>query len=196
MRVWAVRKHTMTDGQIVVVITGIRGKKGKLIASSFDRLLPSDLKRIKWIIKEVVRDPKVGRVVFGGAMGADTVALQYAYKYRIGRVPELLVIVPARVADQPVETRAVTWLCADRVIEMGQQLRNEDGKFRYVIYRNRNVRMLDEAKGVHGSRVVAFWNGQRTRSGTWSTIALARRYYSIPVEVVWLGKKKQKTLVA
>ena len=89
---------------------------------------------------------------------------------RRGNPPELLVIVPGRVDQQPRAAVAAIRRYADRVIEMGLSVTSRDS------YYARNNLMVD-----HADQLVAFWNG--TSGGTGHTIKSARRR-SIPVEVI------------
>jgi len=94
---------------------------------------------------------------FGGARGADTDALQYIAKTQ--PASERIVVVPNRLADQPVAVRSIIQRDATRIIELGNS-----GPGRYQV---RNQYMVN-----HADRVVAFTDGRKT-GGTFNTITYA-----------------------
>lgn len=103
---------------------------------------------------------------FGGALGADTMALEAACPHDVHRV----VFVPFGVADQPKSARDVIRSCADDVLEL-------DLPHSKSAYLKRNGIMIDGA-----DRVVAFTDG-RTTGGTADTIRKAL-VLDIPVTIV------------
>ena len=114
--------------------------------------------------------PRATEIRFGGAIGVDTVALEACCFLRQEVWPELVVIVPYRVADQPRTARAVIETCADEVIEL-DLLRGRQASLR------RNDELLDGA-----NKLIAFTDG-RTTGGTFYTIQKAREL-GIEVEIV------------
>lgn len=97
-------------------------------------------------------------MIFGGARGVDTIALEWAHYYREAvksKTPSLIVIVPGKVKDQPTYAAKIIRKCADGIIEMGLDMANPKS------YRERNERIVGMA-----DLVVAFWNGI-ARGGTW-----------------------------
>lgn len=104
-------------------------------------------------------------MIFGGARGGDSVSLRVAHAKRDART-RLIVIVPDTVAAQPRDAQKDICECADEVIELGYAITRDDG---FAAFRNRNATMVTRATHVGG-----FWNGDR-RSGTWSTLCMARR---------------------
>jgi predicted Rossmann fold nucleotide-binding protein DprA/Smf involved in DNA uptake len=136
----------------------------------------NDLHTILGAIEGLVCDPSVSAIYFGGARGADTIALNAALsiKEAIGRDDiNLVCIVPDTVDKQPVETREVSKQ-ADKLIELGNTITTSDG---YSSYHARNHYMVNSS-----TEVVAFWNGD-IRSGTWSTIKYAKAIKK-PVTIV------------
>ena len=121
--------------------------------------------------------PTATEIRFGGAIGVDTAALEACCFLRQEVWPELIVIVPCRVADQPKAARAVIKSCADEVIELDLP-REGCSSLR------RNDALL---KGA--DRLVAFTDG-RTTGGTWYTIQKAREL-GIEVEIVEVRTSKR-----
>lgn len=104
--------------------------------------------------------------VFGGARGADTVALAAL----CGWGGSKLVIVPGRLGQQPGTAQRVAQECASEVRELGLSLRARGS------YQTRNLAMLDAA-----TRVLAFWDGASGGTANCLQAARARR---MPVEVI------------
>lgn len=172
--------------KIIIIITANRGRKSREIIDSFKRFNEKDLQIMESRMIVLVNDPNVEEIIFGGALGGDTVLLYYALKHRKGNVPNLTVILPVDLRFQARETWEITRQ-ADEIIEMHQQIYDENGQFRKIIYKNRNVEMLKKAKkSGKKSKVEAFWNGQRMYSGTYSTIISAQKM-GIPVNVNMIG---------
>ena len=104
--------------------------------------------------------------VFGGARGVDTDALEYIGQTQPGS--HRTVVVPNRVIDQPMDTRAITKHYATEVIEL-----KNSGPDRYQI---RNQYMVDRADYTR-----AFYD-QRGHGGTFNTIEYMKAHgknYSI-----------------
>jgi predicted Rossmann fold nucleotide-binding protein DprA/Smf involved in DNA uptake len=144
-----------------VAITGNRG------------ITAQDATAVRAKLRELVADPSVVLILFGGARGADTVALEEALARRKGGRPRLVVVLPDTIDAQPRDTWATTRR-ADERIELGRPIRVED---RWRAYHLRNRRLVEEA-----GELVAFWNGD-PRSGTAATIGLARQH-GLAVEIV------------
>ncbi|MBI2060355.1 MAG: hypothetical protein HYT87_11350 [Nitrospirae bacterium] len=127
---------------------GVREVIGKIVAEEISLHAPVEL-------------------LFGGASGADTIALDEAAKV-IAELPSekrtrLVVILPGRLPDQPHDARAVIEQHADEIHQL---------KLRPCFpssYRKRNQVLVDRS-----DRVVAFWDG-REKGGTHMTMALARK---------------------
>lgn len=131
---------------------------------------PRDLSRegvakVRSALKALVGNYSVDEIWFGGARGTDSIALQAALEFRVGRRPKLVVVVPNTVDEQPVETRQWTRR-ADSIIELKQEITDEDN-FRAFHYRNEFI-------CNHASVLVAFWNGN-LKSGTGACIRYAEK---------------------
>ena len=122
--------------------------------------------------------PTATEIRFGGAIGVDTVALESCCYLRQEKWPELIVIVPYRVADQPKAARATIETCADEVVELDLP-RGRQASLR------RNDELLDGA-----DRLIAFTDG-RTTGGTRYTIQKAREL-GIEVEIVEVRTDRRK----
>ena len=169
---------------------------GRRVAITGNRGITSeDREKIRVKVRELVANPRVAAIFFGGATGADTEALATALEARgeggnrrtgnreqgtgqmgeggDGARPRLIVIVPDTLEGQPRETWE-TSRRADDIVELGHPIRVED---RWRAYHVRNQRLVAEATDL-----VAFWNGD-PRSGTAATIGLARKR-GLGVEIV------------
>jgi hypothetical protein len=170
----------------IVIITATRGKRNKEIKDSLHRFGDADRRVFEAYMRYLVTRVQVKYIVFGGARGGDIVALHYALKFRVGNSPRLVVVLPVDLEMQPRETQEVTMM-ADELIELKQESHDASGEFRNEIYKNRNRVMLTYRDGEgYDKLVLAFWTGQKSFSGTWSTIATARKM-AITVEIAWLG---------
>ena len=116
-------------------------------------------KLIQEVIASYCTNPSVEAIIFGGARGADTIALRAALNSRKDYSPKLVVALPVNVAYQPKDTQVITCQ-ADELIEMGLS-----GKTMYYI---RNQYIV-----THCTPLIAFWNGDK-KSGTFQTINLAK----------------------
>ena len=158
---------------IIVALTAARGKKSKNIVSSFKRFEDWQLVIFRNRMLELLNDIRIKEMRFGGAIGGDTVLLTYALLYRKGTRPKLTVMLPVDLHFQSSETYRATQK-ADRLIEMKQEPRDSNGKIRTEIFKNRNGILL-EYEEERADVLEAFWTGQKIRSGTWSTISMARK---------------------
>ncbi|MBI5487787.1 MAG: hypothetical protein HY905_10685 [Deltaproteobacteria bacterium] len=191
----------MTSGRQVELSIARPEGEGRRVAITGNRgITGEDREKIRAKMRELVGDPGVAAIFFGGATGADTEALAAALEFRNfaqrpqrpqrtqrGEVsrrdaetqrgpakrPRLVVVVPDTVEGQPKETWE-TSRRADEIVELGHPIRVED---RWRAYHLRNQRLVAEA-----TELVAFWNGD-PRSGTAATIALARKR-GMGVEIV------------
>lgn len=146
---------------MIVAITGHRA------------LTPADEALVTARVEALIYDARPSVVIFGGAVGVDTVALAAARHYRShhgGTVrahrSQLVVIVPDTVRAQPHAAREAIRLYADEVVEMRNPITRADG---WAAYHTRNREMVDRATYVLG-----FWTGDRA-SGTGVCLAYAAR---------------------
>ena len=137
----------------------------KAVAITGHRHLSDKDKATIWrSMQTLVCNPTISEILFGGAVGADTEALQAALLHRKGKSPRLTVVVPCREEDQPWAARK--WFGqADKVIELGNPITSAD---RYESYHIRNRYLVD-----HAISVVAFWDGL-PKSGTGSCVRYAK----------------------
>jgi hypothetical protein len=147
----------MTGPGDVVVVSGIR------------ELAPWSEADVDMAMVEVLA-ARPREVRFGGARGADTVALRAACESREAPT-RLRVYAPCRARDLTGESAELAAHCADSVVECGGDPRMKRS------YLDRNDRMLDGA-----TRLVAFTDG-RAHGGTAYTIRAARKL-GVAVEVV------------
>ena len=146
---------------MIVAITGHR------------KLSPADGALVTARVEALIYDVRPAAVIFGGAVGVDTVALAAAQHHRSygghtvrAHRSRLVVIVPDVVAAQPHEAREAIRLYADEVVEMRNPIKRVDG---WAAYYARNEAMVNRA-----THVLAFWDGD-TRTGTGSCVAYAAR---------------------
>lgn len=137
---------------------------------------PKDIAVIRGSIRSLVRNPSIDAIYFGGALGADTVALIAAAEFRQDERPHLVVVTPNTARHQPADARKYFHL-ADEVIELGYEITRDD---HYAAFKKRNCYMVDVATAV-----VAFFSGNK-KSGTWHAMSYAESsgltVYPIPVE--------------
>jgi predicted Rossmann fold nucleotide-binding protein DprA/Smf involved in DNA uptake len=119
------------------------------------------LEIIKAQMAAYVANPRITKIIFGGARGADTEALRAALNSRTEEKPKLVVVVPMTVDRQPQETRYITRQ-ADEVVELG--LEYHDGVY---IIRDRWI-------VENSNQLAAFWNGKEG-SGTHKTMKIAEK---------------------
>jgi len=146
---------------VIVAITGHR------------KLSPADAALVTARVEALIYDVRPAAVIFGGAVGVDTVALaaaQHHRSHRGGTVrahrSRLVVIVPDVVRAQPHEAREAIRLYADEVVEMRNPIKRADG---WAAYHLRNEATVNRA-----THVLAFWDGD-PRTGTGSCLAYATR---------------------
>jgi phosphoribosylpyrophosphate synthetase len=151
---------------MIVAITGIRD------------LAPESESWVWATMEDLVTDPKVKEIRFGGARGSDTIALNAAGNARTGDRPKLVVMVPGKVEHQPPYARDVVRTWADEVKELGLNLKLPSS---YII---RNRRLVDGADVL-----VAFWDGEK--GGTSYTIDYATQR-GVPVDVIPVEREPQK----
>lgn len=142
----------------------------KVAISGSRDLSPYDYPVIEGVIADIISEHPE-EIIFGGASGADTVALAAACSILEGtRPPKLTVIVPKRLKDQPLDAQEWARECADEIIEL------KAARLDVEAYRKRNIALLRRADGL-----VAFWDGRS--GGTAMTITLAREA-GLPTEVI------------
>ena len=136
----------------------------KIAITGNRNLTEADKSLLTQKIKELVSNPQIEKIFFGGARGADTEALKVALAERKTNVI-LTCVVPNTIEHQPYETREISRL-ADEIIELKNEISPND---RFKAYKIRKEYMIDNA-----DEVVAFWSSD-FRSGTYSAINYARK---------------------
>lgn len=157
------RRHWYTMYREIVLNTDSLTR----IAITGHRLLTdAHAKVIKQVMHNIVSE-KVSHIYFGGAVGADSLALTCAYDEITGKgcLTRLIVVVPDTVDKQQQEAQQYYGL-AHEVIELKNPITALDG---YLSYRKRNTYMVDNS-----DRLIAFYNGDK-RTGTYQTIRYADR---------------------
>lgn len=145
----------------------------KIAVSGMRDIVPADYPIIEIQIADILSEHPE-EILFGGARGADTVALAAACAMLgVIRPPKLIVIVPKRVKDQPPEAQEWISECADEVVEL--KAARLDGR----AYWQRNKALISRADGL-----VAFWDGRS--GGTGMTIRLAEEMGK-PVHISFLS---------
>jgi hypothetical protein len=146
---------------MIVAITGSRS------------VTAADAAHVERIVEALVYDVRPHEIIFGGAVGVDTIALRAAQHHRSHRGgtvrahhSRLVVIVPYVVAAQPHEARDAIRLYANEVVEMRNPITGYDN---FYAYHARNREMVNRA-----THVLGFWNGD-PRSGTGACLAYAAR---------------------
>ncbi len=146
---------------MIVAITGSRS------------VTAADAAHVERIVETLVYDVRPREIIFGGAVGVDTIALAAAQHHRSygghtvrAHHSRLVVIVPDVVFTQPYEAREAIRRYADEVVELRQRITRDDG---WAAYHARNRTMVDRA-----THVLGFWNGD-PRSGTGACLAYAAR---------------------
>lgn len=146
---------------MIVAITGHR------------KLSPADAALVTARVESLIYDVRPAVVIFGGAVGVDTVALAAAQHHRSHRggtvrahPSRLVVIVPDTVSAQPHDAREAIQLYADEVVELRRAITSADG---WEAYHARNREMVERADVVLG-----FWDGNK-QSGTGACLAYASR---------------------
>lgn len=122
---------------------------------------------------DIVRSGEVDVILFGGAIGGDTIALRGALHFRRGTIPRLGVVVPDTVKHQPISTQEFTYK-ADFVVELKNPITSDN---RFLAYTLRDQYIVDQATSF-----LAFYSGNPI-TGTGKTVRMAQRK-GIPVQVV------------
>lgn len=139
------------------------------VAITANRDIPEEMFSVlKTRMAELCSDSNIEEIIFGGARGGDTIALEACLN--ISPRPRLVVIVPDVLAAQPKETQDLSQK-ADELIELRNKI-----EYPFDSYQIRNQAMVDRA-----DKVEAFWNFNQ-KSGTWNCIRYA------------LGKKKLRAV--
>lgn len=141
-------------------------------------LTAADRKLIHLVLDELASREHITEFRIGGALGADTEALQALYKSRLKHKTAFVikVILPATREDQPKEAKKFVSL-ADEVEELGLDPSLASS------YLKRNEVGIVEPSNV----IIAFWDG-REKSGTAATIRAADKLGIKVVKIHVQGK--------
>lgn len=151
----------------------MRSREGVISITVSRRVEKGDVDPIHRVMLDIVYNPFVREIRFGGAFGADTEALFSALWREEDVHARLVVVVPGMLDDQLVRAANVA-SHADEVIELGLPATDRNR------FRKRNQHLLDAC-----SMLLAFWNGDE-RSGTAMTMRMATKA-GVPVQVVRLN---------
>jgi uncharacterized phage-like protein YoqJ len=134
--------------------------------TSHRKFTAADMGKARRAIKSLIENPNVERILFGGAIGLDTICLEAALEFRTTpSKPELVVIVPNRIQHQPRQAQRAIHR-ADTVLELGLPITLDDG---YRAYKVRNTKIV-EASDV----IVALWN-EDPQTGTGHAVGVAKK---------------------
>lgn len=138
----------------------------KIAFSGRRTLTPTDRELIRKVVLEEIGKFQPTDLIFGGARGADTEALDVAMSAKVQwNLPiNMIVIVPGHLSEQPREACSLASRLVDEVVELGLDPRWPES------YHERNRVMVERA-----DRLVAFWDGE-PKGGTWNTIKAAERF--------------------
>lgn len=127
------------------------------------------------VMCEVLTSTDIDEIFFGGAVGVDSIALQYIYDIleSINKFCRLTVIVPFTVSKQPKSVIPIIYKYSNKIIEMKQSF----SKYAYLKRNDELVR--------HACLVIAFWDGRD--GGTKYTINKAIELNK-PVEIIRLDE--------
>lgn len=137
----------------------------KIAITGTRNVAPEGRELIRKALSEIITSRNdIEAIIFGGARGTDTVALECAYEIREEqkRNFELIVVVPFKIEKQPREAQEAILKYASRVIELSLP-------FSMGGYHKRNEEMVKMA-----DMILAFWD--RKDGGTSHTIERARKH--------------------
>ncbi len=141
---------------------------------------PGGRELIKRALNEVIASRNdIEAIIFGGARGTDTVALECAYeiKREMQRNFELIVVVPFKIEKQPRAAQDAILKYATRVIELNLP-------FSMGGYHKRNEELVKMA-----DLILAFWD--RKDGGTSDTIERARKHGK-EIKVIELSRHESR----
>lgn len=133
-----------------------------LVVSGHRDVTLSDIRIIRQTMIEYLEYREHDEILFGGARGADTVALETALEIRESfsvTWPKLIVVVPNTVREQPASSLPAIGK-ADQVIELKRPITRDD---KFFSLHHRNHFMIDWA--APDGRLLAFWNGKPSGTG-------------------------------
>lgn len=131
-------------------------------------------------ISMLVTNPNIQQIYFGGAIGADTVALQSAVDIVCLNKPELIVVVPENINKQPKIAHQASRQ-ASRIIELNNLISIQDG---WRAFHIRNEYMVDNSDVT-----IAFWN-KEPKGGTYACLSYALKCDKIVQYVTIEGADK------
>ena len=157
------------------VSTGARDQARLAYAISGHRMLAAG---DHLIIRRTLRnlDPFPSELLFGGAIGTDTVALEQSAELWPG--VKKVVIVPDTLRDQPPTARTAAHRYADQIIELHHPITRADN---YNAYRIRNRYLVE-----HADHLLAFIHNIKSGTGNAITLAvmLKKPHTNIPIKGV------------
>ncbi len=127
---------------------------------------PRSILLIRQAMSQVVANPEVTDVYFGGAFGVDTEALNMAARYVRGGRVKLHAILPGVLQDLGDHQKAALDL-ADTVTELAGDMSTSTAATLSFLARNRHLVDCSD-------KVLAFWDNKK-EGGTWHAIEYARK---------------------
>ena len=126
-------------------------------------LTEQDKTIIQETIAQEVINPKVDTIYFGGAIGADSLALETALAARVGDKPKLVVVLPKTAKDQRSDLHELTGR-ADEIIEL-----KLSRKIYSDIWWEHDKWMVNSSQ-----KCIAFWDGIEA-GGTYNAMRYAQQ---------------------
>lgn len=150
----------------------------KIAITAHRELQPIDYETIQIKMIDLVTNPDVEAIYFGGASGGDTEALEAALNIIYMHKPKLIVVLPNKLERQHPQTHAASRR-ADQLIELGLAITSKDY---YSAYHRRDEYMVNNAECV-----VAFFDGI-PKGGTHYTLEYGKKTNKTVEVVPILGR--------
>lgn len=138
--------------------------KMKLGVTAHRKITKNDEKIIRRKIRNEISNNNVEELFLGGALGGDDISLQEALSID-ARDYVIIVILPDTIKQAPKGCKDFI-LKADKIIELKNPIRRYDGFKAYTVRDQFIANIID--------RLLGFWDGITTKSGTYRTISYAK----------------------
>ncbi len=140
-----------------------------IVFTGHREVLDGHAELIESAVASLIKD--AGHFIVGGALGADTIALNYmCHAVSIGSTCKPIVVLPDYVRTVPLGARNIVHKSIEYgadIIELGQGYSAESLKAR-------NRAMVDKAVTLGEPEMLAYWR-EIFRSGTWSAMSYAKK---------------------